>query len=159
MNVAEALTREHHDIDGGIEAFVNDLDKGTVSAEPLLAAFAALRRHIFLEESLLFPPIRQAGLMMPVMVMLREHGELWTVMDSLTDAVAGQPDVERMRGLCDDLSARLEAHNSKEEPIIYPHANTDLSENAATDLAEFINSGTMPEGWVCEAARTPGISR
>ncbi|QIX27138.1 hemerythrin domain-containing protein [Nocardioides sp. JQ2195] len=154
MNLSEALIREHHEIDAGIEEFVNELEADNVSAQPLLTALAALRRHIHLEETILFPPLRQGGLMMPVMVMLREHGELWSVMDALAVAVsAEEPDLEQLRELCGDLLARLDAHNSKEEPIIYPHAESDLPEDAAAELADFIDNGTLPGGWVCEGAR------
>ncbi len=77
VSLSDALTREHRDIDTGIRAFVVDLERGVVSPEPLLSAFEALRRHIYLEEAFLFPPIRQAGVLMPILVMLREHGTLW----------------------------------------------------------------------------------
>ena len=77
-----ALEREHRQIDGGIEAYLAGLD-GTADPEPLRAALDGLRRHIYLEEEFLFPPLRSAGLMGPIFVMLREHGQLWTSMDSV----------------------------------------------------------------------------
>ena len=46
VDVADALTREHHEIDAGIEAFARALDGGELDPSPLLRAFAALRRHI-----------------------------------------------------------------------------------------------------------------
>ncbi|MEX0426993.1 hemerythrin domain-containing protein [Nocardioides sp. DS6] len=154
LSLSAALTREHRDIDAGIEAFVDGLDRGAVELEPLLTAFEALRRHIYLEETFLFPPIRQAGVLMPVLVMLREHGALWTLMDRLTELVLDHADpVEvELRSTCHELLAQLEQHNTKEEPIIYPHAETDLTEDAGAELAEFLQRGTTPEGWVCEAA-------
>ncbi|WP_284255776.1 hypothetical protein [Pseudolysinimonas kribbensis] len=35
VSLSDALTREHRDIDGGIEAFVADLDRDVVTPEPL----------------------------------------------------------------------------------------------------------------------------
>lgn len=155
VNLSEALTREHRDIDAGIEAFAADLDRSIVDPEPLLVALDALRRHIYLEEVFLFPAIRAAGLVMPVLVMLREHGTLWRLMDEMAELVA-EGDIEeaegRLRTMCDELLARLDEHNGKEEPIIYPHAETDLTEDAANELAEFMRTGSTPDGWVCEAA-------
>jgi hemerythrin-like domain-containing protein len=157
MNLPEALTREHREIDAGIETFVAGLDRGVVDPQPLLGAFDALRRHIYLEEEILFPPIRAAGLTMPLMVMLREHGALWELMDALTDLVgasgSGGTDLadERVLATCRELLAQLDQHNSKEEPIIYPHAETDLTDEAAAGLAEFLRTGSTPDGWVCEA--------
>ena len=67
------LKREHHEIDSAIAAFIEKLDGGCVQPEPLRAALEALRRHIYLEETILFPPIREAGMIMPIFVMMREH--------------------------------------------------------------------------------------
>ncbi|MEO6958238.1 MAG: hemerythrin domain-containing protein [Antricoccus sp.] len=155
-SLSEALIREHRDIDSGIEVFIADLERGVVDAEPLLVTLAALRRHIYLEEQFVFPPLRQTGLMMPVMVMLREHGELWQLMDTLTELLRGSdPTVlnDKFVSTCRTLLAQLDQHNSKEEPIIYPHADNDLSQETMAELAEFLDSGSTPDGWVCKAAQ------
>lgn len=55
-----ALERDHREIDAGIAAFIEQLDAGRPQPEPLAATLEALRRHIYLEEVLLFPPIREA---------------------------------------------------------------------------------------------------
>ncbi len=155
VSLSAALTREHREIDNGIEAFVAKLDRDVLDPEPLLSAFAALRRHIYLEEAFLFPPIRQAGLVMPVMVMLREHGELWRLMGSVTEMLdrSDPAEVDRLRSRCRELLAQLEQHNSKEEPIIYPRADSALTEEASVELAEFLRSGNLPDGWVCATAQ------
>jgi len=153
-DLAEALTREHHDIDAGVDAFVEALDGGEVNAEPLQRAFAALRRHIYLEEEVLFPPIRRAGMMMPILVMTKEHGVIWQLMDALDDLLnADETDVEAVRSTCQQLMAALDQHNAKEEPIVYPRASTDLTAAEATRLGELIETGSTPSGWLCEAVR------
>ena len=91
------LQREHHEIDSGIAAFIEKLDGGCVQPEPLSAALEALRRHIYLEETILFPPIREAGMIMPIFVMMREHGELWRTMGALTDLIVDRADTEQLR--------------------------------------------------------------
>lgn len=143
-------------IDTGIEVFIADLEHGVVDAQPLLVAFAALRRHIYLEEQFLFPPIQKAGLMMPVMVMFREHGALWQLTDTLTELLQGSdaPVVnDEFASTCRTLLAQLDQRNSKEEPIIYPFVGNDLSEEAMAELTDFLDSGSTPDGWVCEAAQ------
>lgn len=156
VSLSAALTREHRDIDTGIEEFIDGLDLDVMALEPLLTAFEALRRHIYLEETFLFPPIRQAGVLMPVLVMLREHGRLWELMDRLTELVLDSKHPaevdDELASTCRELLAELEQHNSKEEPIIYPHADADLTEEAAAQLAAFLETGSTPDGWVCEAA-------
>lgn len=154
VDLAEKLTNEHHEIDAGIEEFVGGLGQGRVKREPLHRAFAALRRHIYLEEELLFPAVRRAGLLMPVLVMIREHGQVWRLMDELEEMLAGAaPDLGKVRATCEQLLAELDSHNMKEEPVIYPHTATDLDEQETATLADFIATGATPPGWLCEAVR------
>src|SRR5579875_3797472 len=79
--LAAALEREHREIDRGIEAFLADRERGQGHVEPLRRAMEALRRHIFLEEEFVFPSLQAAGLVAPIFVMLREHGEIWDTLE------------------------------------------------------------------------------
>lgn len=140
-SLSSALEREHREIDAHIEAHIASLDPAERSS-----AFTALRRHIYLEEEFLFPPLRDAGLVGPIFVMLREHGELWSAMD----AIERLPEPESAAA-CAGLLERLAAHNDKEEPIVYPEV--DKISQAEAVLAMLADS-TMPDGWICEQART-----
>ncbi|UUT35165.1 hemerythrin domain-containing protein [Microbacterium elymi] len=146
--LADALTGEHHAIDAGIEASLADPDAGP---GPLREAMTALRRHIYLEEEFLFPPLRAAGMMMPILVMEREHGELWRQMDSLEDLLMDAA-ADAAQQASRELLALLDSHNSKEEPIVYPRADADLSAEQREQLARFLDAGTIPDGWVCAKA-------
>lgn len=148
MTIAAALEREHQDIDGCVEAFLDDPGGAT---DVLRTGLAALRRHIYLEEAFLFPPLRAAGLEMPVQVMLSEHGQLWRLIDDLLDAV-DKEGPETAEASARQLLELLDRHNSKEEPVIYPRADVDLPPEQADELGIFIGMGRMPEGWVCERA-------
>lgn len=145
------LEREHHEVDDGIEAFVASYVSGDASPDAFERAADLLRRHIYLEEIQLFPPLRAGGLMAPVFVMLREHGELWATLEQVQQAIAAgdRPLVEQ---LCKNLLAQLANHNGKEEPILYPQIDALLDAGATAEALEFLRSGTMPDGWVCERA-------
>ena len=149
--LADALTREHHTIDIGIETFLDGLDIERDDA-PLHAAMDALRRHIYLEEEFLFPPLRAGGMLMPILVMEREHGELWRAMNTLEHTLHAPGDPEALRDGCRSLLTLLESHNSKEEPVVYPRADADLTDAQQDQLAAFLESGTVPDGWVCAKA-------
>ena len=149
--LSAALEAEHRDIDGGIEEYSSGLSHGRTNPEPLLRAIRGLRRHIYLEEEFLFPPLK-ATLMMPIFVMLREHGELWNAMDALENLLDSDTDIETLNNACRELLAKLDAHNQKEEPIIYPQADVVLDPEESVKLHEFLDSGTMPENWRCEKA-------
>lgn len=148
--LSQALEREHREIDGGIEEYVASGASG--DPVPLLRAMEGLRRHIYLEEEFIFPPLRDAGMTMPVFVMLREHGELWDAMDGLERLLASDASPRDHQETCRGLLAMLDNHNSKEEPVIYPQADAVLAPEASARLHAFIESGRMPEGWRCEQA-------
>lgn len=151
--VAAALEREHHEIDAGVEAFMAKLADGEPDHEPLARAVAALRRHIYLEEEVLFPPLRAAGLIAPVFVMVREHGQMWQTLDKLDTETAGGLVPASVVGLLRDLQDQLRVHNPKEEQILYPQADQALTETATAELRALLDAGRLPEGWVCQAVR------
>ncbi len=142
---------EHHEIDAGVETFLEGLSRGETRTPALTRAVEALRRHIYLEEQFLFPPLRAAGMIPPVLVMLREHGEIWRTLDAIQ---ASLPDGGRteLRERCADLLGLLSRHNAKEEPIIYPQSDAVLSDQAKHHLREFIESGDTPQDWACAQA-------
>lgn len=152
-SLADALACEHRKIDEGIERFVAQ-PSSTEDHEPLTAAIAALRRHIYLEEEILFPALSAdggAGLVAPIFVMLREHAQIWQTLDELErGAVAGTSDGLQ---LCHQLLVQLQHHNMKEERILYPEADRTLPPPIAARLAAFLESGQLPKGWVCVKAR------
>lgn len=152
--LAVALEREHHAIDAGIAAFLARRDDRQADTEPLMRAIAALRRHIFLEEELLFPPLCDAGLVAPVLVMLREHGEIWGTLDALEVQLETDPGRAATDEVCEQLIEQLQGHNAKEEPVLYPRADDVLGESAAARLEAFLTSGEMPAGWICARARS-----
>lgn len=152
MTLSGALEQEHRAIDAGIEEWVAGLEEGRADSEPLARSLAALRRHIYLEEEFVFPPLRQAGMMAPVFVMLREHGELWRAMEHVEALLQQDADARALLDEARDLLARLDAHNTKEEPIVYPMADRILDEAATDDLKDLLHAGRTPEGWACEQA-------
>jgi iron-sulfur cluster repair protein YtfE (RIC family) len=152
-SLAAALEREHREIDEGIEAFTTEPPSGHRDRQPLTRAIRALRRHIYLEEEFLFPRLREAGLMAPVFVMLREHAQMWTTLDSLEREL----DADTARGteltLCHQLTVQLLHHNMKEERILYSQADEALTASATEQLRAFLDSGELPEGWTCQKLR------
>jgi regulator of cell morphogenesis and NO signaling len=147
-SLAAALVREHREIDDGIQEFVRVGD-----TRALTRAIRALRRHIYLEEEFLFPPLRDAGLLAPIFVMLREHGQLWDTLDALDRALTSGGAADIVCDLCRQLMVLEQHHNPKEERIVYPQADHVLTAPATTRLRDFLAAGVLPDGWVCERAR------
>jgi regulator of cell morphogenesis and NO signaling len=148
-SLAAALEREHKEIDAG--------DRGVTAAphdpQPLVRAIRALRRHIYLEEEFLFPLLGEAetALRAPVFVMLREHTQIWAMLDALEGRPGTTAGIDPV--LCRRLASQLLHHNLKEEKILYPRADDALPPTAASRLRAFLGSAELPEGWVCARAR------
>lgn len=147
-----ALEAEHHDIDDGIEAFLAQPTDRLELSEILARALTGLRRHIYLEEVFLFPPLKTAGLMGPIFVMEREHGELWKAMDQI-DGLILEKEASAVHEACTSLLELLEKHNAMEEKTIYAQVDELLNSGAGAALSEFMGSGSMPEAWVARSAR------
>jgi iron-sulfur cluster repair protein YtfE (RIC family) len=149
-SLAAALEREHHEIDAGLESLTRDGDVPDVAAS--LRAIAALRRHIYLEEEFLFPPLSGGNLVAPLFVMLREHGQMWQTLDELETKLRAESDAATLRECCRRLAVQLLHHNTKEERVIYPAADESLPPDVAARLQELLETGELPEGWVCAKA-------
>jgi regulator of cell morphogenesis and NO signaling len=86
----------------------------------------------------------------PIFVMLREHGEIWDILDRIDVQLIDDPGAGPASETCHQLLAALERHNAKEEAIVYPRADTVLSSTADTGLRAFLAAGRTPQGWVCD---------
>jgi regulator of cell morphogenesis and NO signaling len=148
--ISAALEEEHRQFDEELATFRAGLVDGKWLTLP---GAQTLRRHIYLEEEFLFPELRRSGLEAPVMVMVREHGEIWSVLDTIEDAAAAAMDTTLAREACDRLSDLLAEHNLKEERILYPAADRLISPESAASLRTAVKSASLPPEWQCEALR------
>ena len=86
------------------------------------------------------------------MVMLLEHGKLWDLLDAMEAGLAAG---ESVADHWAELEPLLEAHNMKEERILYPSGDS-LLDAATVDVIRRAMSEPMPQGWVCEMAGRSG---
>lgn len=148
-SLADAMEREHHEIDEAINAFAAASAEEVPDPTPLRDAIAELRRHIYLEEEFLFPLLRETGLIAPIFVMLREHGQIWDTLDALESNVSNGADVMMH---CRQLAVELQHHNLKEERIVYPQADETLPLQERARLGHLIATSELPAAWACERA-------
>lgn len=151
MTLSEILERDHLRIDAGIAGDPQRPAHDEEDQAELKVAIEALRRHIFAEEELLFPRLHEAGMAGPIMVMLREHAQMWEMLDALGEQLASGDSAEVIRKARRQLIVLLQHHNPKEERILYPAADTTVDEATAADIRAFLDEGALPDGWVCRS--------
>jgi len=120
-----------------------------VRAGDLVAALAkytdfahGLRRHIRLEEEVLFPAFEQATGMVqgPTTVMRMEHREILDTLSDMQLSLAGK-DAAGFEAARNDLLAVLQNHNVKEERILYPGTDRALGIDQRTALVHKLEHG------------------
>ena len=150
--VGAALEQDHRRIDEQLAQFGIGLAGGRVEHDVFRSAAADLRRHIWVEEELHFPPLRAAGLLAPVLVMLREHGRIWDLLDLIEGRLADGSAPSRMQVGYGQLETVLNEHNFKEERILYPAGDAQLDADVAAQIHTALTGGERPPDWVCQMA-------
>ena len=128
---SELLESDHRRLDaiaGDLYAMIEDGE-----LERAEGAFAdldeGLRRHIRVEEEVLFPLFDQRTLMIgPSRVMRHEHRAIERMLSDLGRALGkcNQPDAA---AALNELLHTLEQHNLKEERVLYPHTDRALPDD------------------------------
>jgi len=137
-SVSAVLSLDHRRLDGLLRETKRTIAAADLRrAAALFADFrAGLERHIAAEEEILFPAFEALAAIGgggPTRVMRSEHAEIRRLLAELAAALDGGDPTARATGFA-VLTARLFAHNGKEERIIYP-----ATDRAARD------AGTLPE--------------
>ncbi len=88
----------------------------------------AFRRHLAMEEALLFPAVEAATGMVdagPTHVMRMEHEQMRAVLDQMAAAME-RGDPQELLDQGDTLHILIQQHNVKEEGVLYPMAERAL---------------------------------
>jgi hemerythrin-like domain-containing protein len=129
--INEFMTRDHRRCDelmAAAEDAVNTQDWAT--AENLTEAFqAAIEHHFDMEEQVLFPAFeQQTGIVQgPTMMMRSEHQQMRGLLFQLKDALERQEE-EDFLDTTETLLVMMQQHNMKEEGILYPMSDEQLSD-------------------------------
>lgn len=124
------FTADHRTCDrqwAEVEAAVDRGDDAAAAAA--WARFdASMRRHLDMEEAVLFPALEAAGMgrMGPIHVMRMEHDQMRSVLRTLAGA-ADAGEWEEVADHGDTLLMLIQQHNAKEEAVLYPMADQMLA--------------------------------
>jgi hemerythrin-like domain-containing protein len=121
------FVNDHRSCDAHWVLLEESLESGAAT-EPHWQAFdAAMRRHMAMEEDVLFPAFEQATGMLggPTVVMRAEHERMRAMLTQMaTLARAGEWEALADQG--DTLMMLIGQHNAKEEAMLYPMAERAL---------------------------------
>lgn len=147
--ISEILEDEHHDIDRGIRGIIDRIDDRVLLAESL----SLLRRHIYVEEEILFPALARADLALTMLISMMEieHAYMWPIIGGLAPGMGLEAPFEDIRKTCIALDELLQLHNTREERILYRAADRMAAPDSEThSLVRAIQEAEMPPGWTCE---------
>ncbi len=129
------LTHDHRACDalwGDLEAALDNEDAHEIGQ--LWPRFdAAMRRHLSMEEEVIFPALEDAMGMRgfgPVQVMKMEHQQMRAMLDRMAQA-ASASNWSAMMDEGDTLLMLIGQHNAKEEGILYPMIDQHLNDRWA----------------------------
>ncbi|WP_425308472.1 hemerythrin domain-containing protein [Ammonicoccus fulvus] len=142
----EQLKHDHRVIDEGFARFAAAARAGRWETGSLIEAIRRLRLHIWVEEEIYFPPLREAGLMGPIMVMLKEHGLIWSHLEALEHLAGEAADLPAALAEWEELVIVLDQHNAKEETILYVTGDRILQADVSDQVAVGLDSD-LPAGW------------
>ena len=139
--LAAFFEQDHRDCDARWVDVEELLDTQDVdAARPAWRKFdAGLRRHIAMEEEVMFPALESAASMGgggPTAVMRIEHKQMIGLLDQIEAAIESG-DAEQALDIGDTLLMLIQQHTIKEEGTLYPMAENLLAENWA-NLAKLL---------------------
>jgi len=123
--------QDHRDCDARWADVEELLDTQDVdAARPAWQKFdKGMRRHIAMEEEVLFPALESAAGMGgagPTAVMRMEHKQMQGLLEQI-DAAMESDDAEQALDIGDTLLMLIQQHNIKEEGMLYPMAENVLA--------------------------------
>jgi iron-sulfur cluster repair protein YtfE (RIC family) len=136
--VTAYLTADHRRLDELFDRACEHCGLGAlILARDLWAELdKGLRRHIALEESTVFPTfLERTGIAGPLDVMRHEHRLIETLLRAAGQALADD-DTAGFAQAAGDLRQVLQAHNLKEERVLYPKTDAALTRAEQQHLAD-----------------------
>ena len=103
---------------------------------------SALKRHMQLEEEVLFPAFEQASGMAggPTWVMRQEHQQMLSLLDELGGTIE-QRNASGFRALAQTFTALMDGHSMKEERVLYPMCDRVLPDFDTGELSARLSGG------------------
>ena len=146
MIIRESLERDHDQEHGKLVEARISMSRGEFDKNSFLEFVNNIRRHIYIEEEIIFPDlvVLDSNLKGPVSGLEMEHASLWMLMDRIL-AETDSGTVRKSPKYLEEIERILAVHNAVESTNIYPK----IKDERIPDLEQ----ATLPEGWICRRLR------
>ena len=136
VDIEYFMINDHQETNDKITEILSS--SGTMNRILINEVDSMLRRHIFIEETILFPklPPEMSG---EVEYLEKEHGKFFELLDS----ILSNKDEDRIRESFRILLALLNEHNSYEESFVYDFYHDE-------DAEPLMNSKAPSRDWKCK---------
>ncbi|MBI2290334.1 MAG: hemerythrin domain-containing protein [Betaproteobacteria bacterium] len=142
----------HHRVEGYLMDFSEQLKQGRREAEFIARAAEDLHQHMFIEEELLFPMVKEESAA-AVANLEEEHGRICDLMEELQILLHREADQSAIQTCSTRLMGVLAAHNAVEDLGIYPDLLILLGPARASALLAEAERTEVPRNWACVARR------
>lgn len=137
--INEFMTQDHRRCDEVFASAEAEVDQGNwEEAAKITNGFLdSMEAHFRMEEQVLFPALEnKTGMTMgPTQVMRQEHDQMRVLFDQMRYALDSQ-DEDEFLGSSETLLITMQQHNMKEEGIVYPMSDEQLTEENAQVLEQ-----------------------
>ena len=149
------LTDDHRIVNTKIQEVLDFMDKGFMDTDKFSYVERSLKKHIYFEETILFPALDRGDLRTHQMIegLKMEHAALWKLMDVINKEIEEEKFVKSKKSLSEMLLI-LKTHNENEEGNIY----NKIVENSDVDVVN-IESLQLPGDFICEKLRNRRIGK
>lgn len=133
-SISEFMTDDHRRCDDVFAAAEAAVDQGNweEAAKVTNEFLDAMEAHFRMEEEVLFPALEnKTGMTMgPTQVMRQEHEQMRELFNQMRYALEAQEEDDFL-GVSETLLITMQQHNMKEEGIVYPMSDEQLSEESS----------------------------
>ena len=142
MHISERMENDHLAESDRLAELNRMMNHGEFDRVSFMKFVENLRRHIYIEEEIIFPGLQENDILLkgPISGLEMEHASLWMLTDRILEEDSSRKLVKTPKYL-DEISRILSVHNAQESGNIYPKIEDERFPD--------ITGVSLPKDWVC----------
>lgn len=149
--LTDIFADDHKNIEAHISELLASLRANRASREELKSFRKSVRRHLYFEETTLFPAALTEENRSRINGLEVEHGGIWQLLDKIEEYI-NTGDLIRAIDRTEGLVRLFKNHVENEYEIVYRQLNKRKDLDNKT-LKDQFNNQEIPEDWTCRVLR------